>query len=469
MNILVKDRQAKRTYRKRHVPSILLAGMSLGTSYIAAAKTLDTNFYFNGFLSAGALYTEDRTLTIDAQIAQATETDATLIHSAAGIQLDTILSNDVRFSAQLVGTGLKDNFNVRAEWAYGAINLNPATTLRAGRIKLSTFIVSDFFDVGFAFPWVNPPPEIYFLSPIISLEGIDLLIQKNFEAVPLIGDMNLLIQPMFGQSVKTEAILQLPVGLDVSSVQSGGEVIPIFGARNILIQAEDVAALNLSFQISKVALHINYTEALLLISDAPLDRIVINYADTARTVEYAFLVALLDGSYSVGATDLLTTTQGLSQDQLQALIGIDPALLEFSFGNGISVSSLIPDRIDSSFSSIGFEWQDGTWMLMAEYGYRELKDFTEGGAWYLTLGRQLGPFLPHLTLAAVDAKFKENAATISHEQHSITVGIRYQYSDSVVLKSDFSQIKPDKVSGGIFQIGADETVDVLNVAVESIF
>ncbi|HBC55559.1 MAG TPA: hypothetical protein DCZ03_00205 [Gammaproteobacteria bacterium] len=436
---------------------------------MVTAKTLDTSFYLNGFLSAGALYTEDRTLIIDSQVEQVTESDATLIHSAAGIQLDAILSNEVRFSAQLVGTGLEDNFNVRAEWAYGAIKLSPETTLRAGRIRLPTFIVSDFFEVGFAFPWVTPPPEIYFLSPILNLEGVDLLIQKNFEGIPIIGNVNVLIQPMFGQSVKIDALLQLPIGLDLSSVQAGGEIAPIFGARNIVIQAEDVAALNLSVQIEKVNLHFNYTEALLLFSDAPLERVILSYADTAKTVEYAFLVALLDGSYATGASDLLASTQGLSEEQIQALIGIDPTLLEFSFGNEISVSNLAPNQIDSSFSSLGFEWQDRNWMLMAEYAYRELKDFTEGGAWYLTVGHQFGPFLPHLTFAAVDAKFETSAAAFSQEQHSITVGLVFQYSDSLVLKSDFSRIEPDKVSGGIFQLGADETVDVLNVAIESIF
>jgi len=149
------------------------------------------NVTINGFLTAGATYGDSEVGTQDGRIGN--EVDF-ISDSKIGIQLAADINPRVSVTSQLFARGSDDGYDMRAEWAFLTYKVNDPVSLRVGKIKLTTFLISDYFDVGYAYPWVRPPMEVYSGNPISTISGTDMLLRFN------IGDSQLLIQPYFGVS-----------------------------------------------------------------------------------------------------------------------------------------------------------------------------------------------------------------------------------------------------------------------------
>jgi len=60
------------------------------------------------------------------------------------------------------------------EWLYGTMKLDHNMTLQAGRKRLPLFYYSESQDVGFSYPWVHLPPQMYGWE-IVNYNGASLL------------------------------------------------------------------------------------------------------------------------------------------------------------------------------------------------------------------------------------------------------------------------------------------------------
>lgn len=100
-----------------------------------------------------------------------------------GIQLYSGLTEKVSVTVALTAEGGQSGYNVTPEWAYGTYQFNDDWGLRMGRYKGPFYMVSDYRDVGYAYPWVRPPEEVYSTNPIKSLNGLDLVFQKTHQNV----------------------------------------------------------------------------------------------------------------------------------------------------------------------------------------------------------------------------------------------------------------------------------------------
>jgi predicted porin len=67
-----------------------------------------------------------------------------------------------------------DSYKPTLEWANLKFDITPDLSVRAGRIVLPTFLVSEYRKVGYANPWVRPPQEVYRVVPVTSTDGVDL-------------------------------------------------------------------------------------------------------------------------------------------------------------------------------------------------------------------------------------------------------------------------------------------------------
>jgi hypothetical protein len=92
--------------------------------------------------------------------------------SRAGLQLNARISNEAEAVVQLLARG-SDDFAAEAQWAYLAYNVRPDITVRAGRLVLPFYLHSQYLNVGYAYPWVELPTEIYGAIPVDTMEGID--------------------------------------------------------------------------------------------------------------------------------------------------------------------------------------------------------------------------------------------------------------------------------------------------------
>lgn len=90
-----------------------------------------------------------------------------------GMQFYKRLSDDMSFTTQLLATGEDSDFDFNAKWGFLSWEVQPNFTLRAGRLVIPLFMLSEYLEVGYAYPWVTPPMEMYSGVPLDSWSGID--------------------------------------------------------------------------------------------------------------------------------------------------------------------------------------------------------------------------------------------------------------------------------------------------------
>lgn len=96
-----------------------------------------------------------------------------------GIQFSSSIDPRIDVTAQFISRAGPDNYSVETDWAYIDYKAFKNTKFRIGKYKVPQFIASDYQDVGYAYPWVRPPQDVYSTSPLISLNGIDMSYKIN--------------------------------------------------------------------------------------------------------------------------------------------------------------------------------------------------------------------------------------------------------------------------------------------------
>ncbi len=79
--------------------------------------------------------------------------------SRVGVQADLLLSDTLSATAQITSRG-KDA-TPQLQWAYLTYALSPTWDVQLGRKRIPLYYYSSFQDVGMAYPWIGPPPELY--------------------------------------------------------------------------------------------------------------------------------------------------------------------------------------------------------------------------------------------------------------------------------------------------------------------
>jgi hypothetical protein len=97
------------------------------------------------------------------------------VDSLLGLQVDAAISPSVEAAVQLVAKKrAEQSFSESLGWAFLRWRPNAAWDVRAGRLGLDLYMLSDYRDVSFAYLWQRPPPEFY--APLITsnFDGVDL-------------------------------------------------------------------------------------------------------------------------------------------------------------------------------------------------------------------------------------------------------------------------------------------------------
>ncbi|NNF96789.1 MAG: hypothetical protein HKM94_07690, partial [Halobacteria archaeon] len=123
-----------------------------------------------------------------------------------GVQIYSALTDKVSVTVALTAEGGQSGYSVEPEWAYGTYQFNDDWGLRMGRFKGPFYMVSDYRDVGYAYPWVRPPEEVYSTNPIKSINGLDLIFQKTHQ------DVNYLVEIYGGSGTNTSLVNPNAVG-----------------------------------------------------------------------------------------------------------------------------------------------------------------------------------------------------------------------------------------------------------------
>ena len=170
--------------------------------YGEGALAID-NLKINGFMTAGAAAIDSKSnKTQDGLIEDKIGFKA---DNRLGLQVTAKINPQVDFNGQLFAQAREENYNVHTDWAY--ITYRPVESLqvRAGLNKLPNFLISDYQWVGYAYPWIRPPQEVYTQNPLESASGVHLVFKQP------VGNAQLLIQPYFGRDSDEVVAPQDPI------------------------------------------------------------------------------------------------------------------------------------------------------------------------------------------------------------------------------------------------------------------
>lgn len=149
----------------------LAAGTALAQQY--------PSFSFSGYGTLGAVHSgEDRA----DYLVDAFKPDGPGYSDPVSYKVDTRVGGQVSaaFSPRLSGVvqvlvqqNHDNSWQPRVEWANIKYQLTDDLSIRAGRVVLPIFMVTDTRRVGYANVWVRPPVEMYSLVPVTNNDGAD--------------------------------------------------------------------------------------------------------------------------------------------------------------------------------------------------------------------------------------------------------------------------------------------------------
>lgn len=363
----------------------LLLLLTLATS----AQAIE-NIEMNSFLSltASTISEEGRYLS------RVSEHIAFENDSHYGINIRTEVSDRVSGAAQLLATSTDTNFNIDAEWAYISYKLNESSSVRAGMLNLTTFLLSDYARVGYLYPWIRPPVEVYENNPMKNFLGLEWLHVSYF------GKSKLTSQFFIGSA----------------QVEDGA----------FTFRADDGYGLNFQLDTPHYTLRIGAISPVIQIDQFdPMTNSTVEYLDFNDRAVMMTIGASVDWNNFILYTEAIRTdTDGNTQ--------------------------------------AAFPNQDGA---------------------YLTLGYQIGKYLPHITFGTSEGEdFTDPlppgfVARAPITQDSISLGLRYDVDDSVALKFEIQQVDIEAGKGDGFATlddnvavpGSVDSYNVISASMDVIF
>ncbi len=164
----------------------------------AIASSSAQAIQFDGFMTAGAaIHDDDNENTYIGSLGDRGITDDLTFETDTrfGLQISSDITEDMSVVAQVLGTGVDGNFNAIIEWAYIDYDVSDAASIHVGKIKQPVYLVNDYVEVGYAYPWIRPPSEVYYQNnPLNTVNGLELLLQFK------VGAGTLSFQPYIGSN-----------------------------------------------------------------------------------------------------------------------------------------------------------------------------------------------------------------------------------------------------------------------------
>ncbi|MEK7207626.1 MAG: porin [Pseudomonadota bacterium] len=271
------------------------------------------NVKINGYASFGATYLdmpekgkEHGLQAWDSFIPGKFSTDPDI---RAALQFAAKINEKLDFNAQLFGRPTEDEFKAHLDWVYLSYHLTPQVDVRVGRNKTPLFLLSDYIDVGYAYPWVRPPQEVYSSSIIESLNGVEIYYKNKF------GGWRGIAQVYFGSNADETTVPQEQL-TSLPTPGTLGDITPtefsVYGAKgvnlslssdiltlragyfNAEVDAEDFSAVtdNVTLVTAGASLNWNnlvvYTELFQRDSEANINRLFPNQKGHYATFGYRF-------------------------------------------------------------------------------------------------------------------------------------------------------------------------------------
>jgi hypothetical protein len=359
------------------------------TAHAAAVESVN----FSGFLSAGASTASHPVLpNTDAVLADGSVDASSRMeaYTRFGLQISAQVNPNVSMTGQLLALptttfGSGTEFKVFADWAYVKYRFSDSISLRAGRVKLPSFLISDYYEVGYAYPWLRPPVEMYSANPMTGLNGVDLLIRKNF------GEYSLLVQPFYGsnsqETTVPQAVIQSGANLCLTPPPPAG---PVGGPTYTSCPAGTIISVPFSVE--------------------GLRGINLSLGSDIFTVRGSwFKTRVYQSDFGVDGDNGSFTSLGFTMDWKNIVVYTEGFI-----------------RVVEGNAGMAFPSQKGG---------------------YATLGYRFGKILPHLTYGWIEPH--DSSLGVQFSEHSYALGLRYELGRGAALKLDVTRLTPDQGTTGL--------------------
>jgi hypothetical protein len=157
----------------------MLISMAAATLVHADDSVTRPNWSLRGFGSAGVAYSNFTDGDYNSSLLKASGVGYTRhvsaeVDSRLGAQLAVKAGKQWSAVLQVVSEQRIDgSYRPVVEWANIKYEICPDVSLRFGRIALPMFLAADYRKVGYAYPWVRTPVEVYGAIPFSNSDGID--------------------------------------------------------------------------------------------------------------------------------------------------------------------------------------------------------------------------------------------------------------------------------------------------------
>ena len=179
---------------------ILVAGLGCPMAVLAAeGDPVASMFSLHGFGTLGEVYSDAHDADFVGSPFQPngagySHTWSPGVDSKAGLQVGAQFTDRLSAIVQVVSQHIYDNtWRPQLEWANLRYQVTPDFSIRAGRSVAAAFLVSDTSLVGYTYPWIRPPPELYGELPVSNQDG--LAVNYHLHRPPHAADLQCQLRP----------------------------------------------------------------------------------------------------------------------------------------------------------------------------------------------------------------------------------------------------------------------------------
>ena len=291
--------------------------------------------------------------------------------SKLAVQLRYGITDTLSVTGQLGTKPVQDSWEAGPGNLYLAWQANDNLTLRGGRLGTPIYMYSETLNVGFSYPWLRLPEEVYSLVQLTSHDGGDVLYNRSTD----IGTLS--FQVAGGQAIKRDHYA-------LDDIHD--------------IDYRKVFAANLALSTDNFG---------------------------------TFRVGYAEADLQITVDEVITNVGGAQENVLF---------------NGL-------DGQKGKFSSVGHQYDNGTWLSAAEAVKLTIENDNdaETNAFYIMGGRRFGDYLAHVTYGQLDES--------SGRQVSMTYGLNYSITPTVTLKGEYKRVDTSQgdESIGVFKANAQQT------------
>lgn len=197
---------------------VVMLAVSTCSTTLFAADSEYPNYLLNGFGTLGLVHSSESRADFSSGNYQPTGAGFTRswspdVDSRLGLQIFAALTPKLDAVLQVVTEQQwDDSYRPTIEWANIRYELNPEIKMRIGRIAMPSYLSSNSRKVGFSYPLLRPPIEVYRLMPISNSDGIDI----NYRVAS--GDVCHSLTVLFGSNRQTNTRGQVIHSSDVAGL-----------------------------------------------------------------------------------------------------------------------------------------------------------------------------------------------------------------------------------------------------------